>query len=168
MTTEQIDFMDEVSNPLDSVEDILAGQNWQFSRMTPDELMVDVSGRIGTYRMVFQWQEDFSAMQFTCHFDLIVPGMQRGVAAMALADINAGLWLGRFDLPSDTSVPCFRHTSLFRGQTQSSGAEHLQDLMDIALGECERYYALFQMLSEETHIDQSMIDLVLMDFGGEA
>ena len=56
--SEQEQMFEEISNPLDSVEDILAGQDWAFSRMNNDELMVDVSGKMGTYRMIFMWQDN--------------------------------------------------------------------------------------------------------------
>ena len=161
-------MFEEISNPLDSVEDILAGQEWAFSRMNPDELMVDVSGKLGTYRMVFLWQEEYSAMQFTCHYDVITPADSRDMMALALARVNSGLWLGHFDIPADTGGPCFRHTSLFRGQTQSSGADHLQDLMDIALAECERFYPMFQMLTHEDGMDPALLNLAVLDSAGQA
>ena len=31
---------EEVSNPLDGVEDLLASQNWTFNRMNRDELLL--------------------------------------------------------------------------------------------------------------------------------
>lgn len=161
-------MFEEISNPLDSVEDILAGQRWTFSRMNQDELMVDISGKLGTYRMVFMWQEDFSAMQFYCHYDIVVPSDRQDLLAIAMAKVNAGLWLGHFDIPSETGVPNFRHTSLFRGQTQSSGADHLEDLMDIALAECERYYPMFQVLSQHEDLDENQLSLALLDSAGEA
>jgi hypothetical protein len=137
--------------------------------MAPDELMVDVSGRLGNYRMVFQWQEDFNAMQFTCHFDLVVPGINRGMAALAVLNANAELWLGHFDLPDDTSVPCLRHTSLFRGQTHGSNADHVQDLMDIALAECERFYPMFQLLTNDYDVmDERQLTFATLDIAGEA
>lgn len=161
-------MFDEISNPLDSVEDILAGQNWAFSRMNHDELMVDVTGRLGTYRMIFMWQEEFSALQFYCHYDIVVPGCRQDLLAIAMNKVNAGLWLGHFDIPEDTGVPTFRHTSLFRGQTHSSGADHLQDLMEIALAECERYYPMFQIMSRDEDMDENQLSLALLDSAGEA
>lgn len=165
--SDQGEHIDDVTNPLDCVEDILAGQNWSFSRMNQDELMVDVSGKLGTYRMVMIWQEEFCAMQFTCHLDLIVPDDRRDLMALALARVNSGMWLGHFDLPQDTGVPCFRHTSLFRGQG-GSGADHMQDLMDIALNECERIYPTFTMLSDIYGMDENQLSLALSDTAGEA
>lgn len=166
--SEQELMFEEISNPLDSVEDILVSQEWAFSRMNNDELMVDVSGKLGTYRMVFMWQEEFSAMQFQCHYDIVVPRDRRDVLALALSRVNAEMWLGHFDIPEDTGVPRFRHTSLFRGQTQSSGADHLQDLMDIALAECERNYSMFQVLSQDETLDENQLNLALLDSAGQA
>lgn len=168
MLADQTELYEEISNPLDCVEDILAGQNWSFSRTNPDELMVDVSGRLGTYRMTLLWQEEYSAMQFFCHYDLVVTEDRRDLLALALARVNSGLWLGHFDIAPDTGVPCFRHTSLFRGQTGSSGADHLQDLMDIALNECERFYPMFHALAEISDLDESQLDLAVADIAGEA
>ena len=87
---------------------------------------VDVSGKLGTYRMVFLWQEEFSAMQFTCHYDMVLPGDTRDLVAIAMARVNAGLWLGHFDIAAENGVPRFRHTSLFRGQTQNRGNAAVQ------------------------------------------
>jgi hypothetical protein len=166
--TDQAELFDEITNPLDCVEDILAGQNWSFSRMNDAELMVDVSGKLGTYRMVLVWQEEYCAMQFTCHLDMIVPPDRRDLLAIALGRVNAAMWLGHFDIPDDTGVPCFRHTSLFRGQTGSTGADHLQDLMDIALNECERVYPTFTLLSDVCDFDENQLNLALSDTAGEA
>ena len=168
MMNEQTDVFDDFGNPLDSIEDILAGQNWSFSRMNNDELMVDVVGRLGTYRMVLLWQEEYCAMQFYCHYDITVAEDRRDLLSMALARVNAGLWLGHFDIPEDTGVPCFRQTSLMRGQSQNAGADHLQDLMDIALNECERYYPMFQILSENRDLNESLLNLAVVDSAGEA
>ena len=66
----QIDVFDDVSNPLDSVEEILSANDWSFDRMSEDELTVHISGKMGEYKMLFVWQEDYSAMQFCCEFDL--------------------------------------------------------------------------------------------------
>lgn len=161
-------MMEDTGNPLDSVEDILAGQNWSFSRMNNDELMVDVAGRLGTYRIVLLWQEEYGAMQFYCHFDMAIPGDRHAAVAMTLAPVNASLWLGHFDLPQDTGVPRFRHTSLMRGYDQNAGADHLQDLMDIAINECERYYPMFRILAESDEADSSLLSLAMADSIGEA
>lgn len=161
-------IFEDVSNPLDSVEDILTGNDWIFNRPNPDELTVHVTGKLGAYNLTFVWQEEYSAMQFCCEYDLRIPSEREDMTSKALRGINERLWLGHFDLLSHNKAPCFRHTSLFRGWTHTSGAEHVEDLVDIALAECERNYNLFNMLASSLYLDGAMLDLILSEEAGEA
>lgn len=161
-------MFEEISNPLDGVEEFLSGNDWIFNRTSTDELTVNVTGRAGTYRMAFIWQEEFSAMQFFCEYDLRIPKERQELTGQALRVINERIWLGHFDVPVDTGLPCFRHTSLFRGWTHSSNAEHVGDLVDIALSECERHHNIFRMLASSIGLDSDVMSLVLSDEAGQA
>ena len=168
-SAEELDPFDDVSNPLDSVEEILLNQDWVFDRPTDDELTVQVRGKMGVYDMRFEWQDDFSAMQFTCLFDMTIPKSRLGEAALTASAMNTDLWLGHFDIRPHNARPAFRHTTLFRGVTGASGAEHIEDLMDIALAECERYYAAFDLLSREAETTpHESLSLALLDTQGQA
>ncbi len=164
--SEQTDIFEDVSNPLDSVEEILCANDWIFDRMTEDELTVQITGKMGEYKLFFQWQEEYSAMQFCCQFDLDIHRDAMNDASKTMTAINSGLWLGHFDFREGTEIPCFRHTTLFRGMTQTSGAEHIQDLVDIALAECERFYPVFDIFSRGIPANDSDMKLALMQVAG--
>ncbi|MEC8664831.1 MAG: YbjN domain-containing protein [Pseudomonadota bacterium] len=166
--SEKLDIFSDVSNPLDSVEDVMASHDWTFDRPHPDELFVHVTGKRGQYRMTFLWQENFSAMQFFCEMDLTIPESHKTMAARALMAINQNLWLGHFDIPEDTNTPIFRHTTLFRGMNQTSGADHIADLIEISLAECERHFSVFHMLSSKIHMNDDVLVLAMADSEGEA
>ncbi len=155
-------------NPLDSVEDVLANQDWVFDRPTDDELSVVLSSRHGAYRITFVWQQEYSAMQFFCEFDMSVPAERRDSLARALQVVNARLWLGHFIIQENTGVPCFRHTCMFRGWTHSAGTDHVEDLVEVALAECDRYYNVFTMLSGTFSPDEALLALALSDSAGQA
>ncbi len=161
------DIFEDVSNPLDSVEEILCANDWVFDRVNEDELTVQVSGKMGDYKLFFSWQDDYSAMQFCCEYDLNIKPDAMDVAAKMMTSINSGLWLGHFDFRENTSVPCFRHTTLFRGMTQTSGADHMEDLVDIAIAECERFYMAFDVLGRGADRENDL-KLALMSAAGEA
>ena len=131
------------TNPLDILEELVTANEWRFDRASEEEMVVEISGRWCEYRLFFVWQEDLSAMYFSCLFDLRVPSHRRAQVAELLAIVNEKLWLGHFDLCSDELVPMFRHTILLRGATGAS-VEQLEDLVDIALCECERFFPAFQ------------------------
>ncbi len=156
------DIFEDVSNPLDSVEEILSANEWAFDRMGEDELTVQVTGKMGEYRLFFHWQEEFSAMRFCCQYDFDIRVDAMDDAARAMTDINSSMWLGHFAFRENSETPCFRHTALFRGQTQNSGAEHMEDMVDIALSECERYYPLFELLSRSKPASRDELDLAMM------
>ncbi|HRC26691.1 MAG TPA: YbjN domain-containing protein [Alphaproteobacteria bacterium] len=163
------DMLDEALNPIDCVEEITTGHCWTVSRANDDELHVHVTGRRDTYELTFLWQEEYGTLQLYCEYDLTIPEDNFGPAAMALMAMNAGLWVGHFDLPGDTRTPCFRHTCLFRGPVGAVGqGRHIEDLIDIALTECDRYYMAFHLLSAPTCRDGDSLSLALMDIAGES
>lgn len=168
MNTEQIDIFDDIGNPLDSVEDILSQNDWAFDRTADDEINVDVTGRMGNYRITFLWESEYSAMQICCLPDIIVARSELDLAAKTLTAINSGLWLGHFDIREDDRTPCFRHTSLFRGMACVSGADHIGDLIEIALQECERYYPALSLLSGSAPKTEQTLALALLDPKGES
>ncbi len=163
-----MEIFEDVSNPLDGLEDMLHGREWSFTRAHEDEIFVQISGRQCQYRMTFVWQEDHNAMQFFCEYDMSLPDKRQPMTAKALQAINERLWLGHFDIMEDTHTPCFRHTSLFRGSTHSSGADHIKDLIEIALNECERYDTVFLLLANSLYLDENLLELALCENEGRA
>ncbi len=163
-----LDTLEDIQNPLDNVEEILSAHNWVFNRMTNDELMVQVAGKSCSYRLFFIWQEDMNAMQFCCQYDMNIPSKRYEIAGTALMALNENLWMGHFDLPKDSGVPSFRHTCLFRGMNNTAGSEHIEDMMDISLAQCERYYPVFYLLSAANDTNDESLSLALMETAGES
>lgn len=167
MLAELEDFEDDI-NPLDSVEEIMAAHNWVFNRATDDKLVVTVSGKSCNYRLVFTWQEERNALQFCCQFDSPINKNNLDTAAKTLMNINENLWMGHFDILKITNIPRLRHTCLFNGIHSISGYDYIEELIDIALAQCERYYPVFHLLSFPRIANDDNLDLALMDISGEA
>jgi hypothetical protein len=121
-------------NPIDLVEEIVIANDWAHDRAGEDELVVEIPGRWCDYRLYFLWQEELTALHFSCGFDMKVP---------ALA--NERLWLGHFDLAAGDNSPSFRYAVLMRGLS-GVNSEQIEDLVDIAVSECERFYPAFQLV----------------------
>lgn len=171
MTQAQETQPSHVDNPLDHVEDVLTAHNWVFDRMNDEELIVDVIGRNCNYRVLFVWQDDMNALQFCVQYDLKIPHHRMNATANALMDINQSTWMGHFEISSETGKPAFRQTCLFRGIGGGSQAQNIEDLVDISLAQCERYYATFYVLANDNQNDLSNkaeLDLAMMDIAGES
>jgi hypothetical protein len=166
--TSSLELLEEENNPLDNVEDVLSANNWSFNRMTEDELVVNVTGRSGQYRLFFIWQDDMQALQFCAQYDLTVQENNLMSARVAISAINESMWMGHFDLPTNTCSPTFRYTCLFKGNASSAITEMVEDIVDISMAQCERYFSTFQMLSSANDVSDKNLSLALMETAGES
>jgi hypothetical protein len=162
-----VETSQSTNNPLDIVEEIVAANEWPFDRSSDDELIVEIGGRWCDYRLFFVWQPEISAMQFSCQFDMRVPAPRRPVVTELLAEVNGRMWLGHFDVCSDENTPMFRHATLLRG-ARGASVEQLEDLVDIALSECERYYPAFQFAIWGGKTAREAVAAAILDTMGEA
>lgn len=135
----------EIYHPLDLVEEIVAANDWRFERAVADELVADVSGQWADYSLMFGWRDDMRMMQFACACDLrISPERRQGLHEM-LALVNDQMPLGHFVVDADSNLLVFRHAVLMRGQA-SATVEQLEDLVECALSECDRFLPAFQYM----------------------
>jgi hypothetical protein len=167
MTTVALETASSIHNPLDIVEEIVSANEWPFDRASDDEMVVEIGGRWCDYRLYFVWQSEISAMQFSCQFDMKVQNHRRPAIHELLAEVNARMWLGHFDVCSDEHTPMFRQTTLLRG-SRGASVEQLEDLVEIALSECERFYPAFQFVIWGGKTPAEAVSAALLDTVGEA
>ena len=130
-------------NPLDLAEIVIMDRDWVFDRPADGELIAEVSGAWCNYRIWFTWQEDSGGLTLSCALDSKLPKQSVTKIHSLLALVNEKMWLGHFDISSEDGSVVFRHSLLLRDGAGTS-AEHLQQLLDIAISECDRFYPAFQ------------------------
>ena len=154
-------------NPLDILEQIIAANEWSFERRSDGEMAAEAPGKWCDYGLYFSWSSEISAMHFSCAFDLKVPPEGRAKLFELLALANEKLWIGHFGLESEEGVPVFRHSVLLRGAPGAS-AESLEDMVDIALTECERFFPAFQFVLWGGKAPADALQAAMLDCVGEA
>ena len=138
--------MDNFSlNPIDVVEEVIYSKKWTFSRADDYELVAEIASKWCQYRFYFTWSEQIRAISLTVTFDLRFPQAKMKDAHELLALINEKLWIGHFDITSKNGIPAFRHTVLSLSGDQVLHHQ-LEDLVDIAIYECEKYYPAFELV----------------------
>ncbi len=155
------------ANPLDIIEQVIAANDWAFDRRNDSEMAAEAPGKWCDYGLYFSWSREISAMHFTCAFDLKVPEKQRGALYELLALANERLWIGHFGMDSDDGMPLFRHSVLLRGASVAS-AESLEDMVDIAITECERFYPAFQFVLWGGKSPADAMQAAMLECVGEA
>ena len=144
-------------NPIDIVEEVIYEKKWSFSRADEYELVADISSKWCQYRLYFTWSENIRAISFTITFDLKFPQSKISKAYELIGLINEKLWLGHFDITSKNGIPAFRHTILSNADSDFLHKK-LENLVDIAIYECEKYYPSFQqVLFDEIEPSESLL-----------
>ncbi len=152
-----MDIENLLLNPIDIVEEVIYEKKWSFSRADEYELVADISSKWCQYRLYFTWSENISAISFTITFDLKFPQTKMNKAYELIGLINEKLWLGHFDITSKNGIPAFRHTILSDANNDFLHKK-LENLVDIAIYECEKYYPSFQqVLFDEVKPSKSLI-----------
>lgn len=160
-------FLETSSNPLDTLEELVSAHDWSFDRHSECELMVQVGGRWCDYHMYVVWDREMSAMFVSCQLDQRVPETKRGSVYELLANVNEDLWLGHFDFVQVDATTMYRHAIPMRGAAGLS-AEQLEDLVDVAIHECERFYPALQLVVWGGRSVSDAVKVARMDTRGEA
>ena len=130
-------------NPIDIVEDVIHQKKWNFSRAADHELVAEISSQWCSYRLYFTWSENINALSLSITFDIRFPETKLNMAYELLGLINENLWIGHFDITSKNGIPAFRHTILSNSDNDFLHKK-LENLVDISIYECEKYYPSFQ------------------------
>jgi len=158
---------DEIANPIDLIEQVASAHGWSFDRGGEDEMSIEIAGQWSDYRLFFSWLDDLCAIHFACAFDMNVPDHRRGSINELLVRINERMAVGHFDLWAERGLPVFRQSTLLRGAS-GIAVEQIEDLIDIALAESERFYPAFQYVVWGGKTPTEAVDAALIETVGEA
>lgn len=157
---------DVTDHPIDVVEHFASVKEWVFDRRSDEEVAIEAPGSWCDYGLFFAWSEELRALHFSCAFDMRVPAKARGQIYELLAHLNERLWIGHFALWMDEGVPMFRHT--VQVPDRAASRQTVEELIDIAVGECERFYPAFQFVIWGGKSAREAIQAAMLDVMGEA
>ena len=167
MTSTQIATETAPKNPLDLAEQLIMDREWLFDRPMDDELVAEVQGSWCNFRIWFTWQPELNVVIFSCAYDTKIPKKERTKIFPLLAAVNEKMWLGHFDLGAEDGMIMFRHALLLRGGIGAT-PEQMEDLIDIAMNECNRFYPAFQSVLWGGNTPEEALEIAMLDTVGEA
>ena len=129
--------------------------------------MAEIASKWCQYRFYFTWSEQIRAISLTVTFDLKFPHAKIKDAQELLALINEKLWIGHFDITSKNGIPAYRHTVLSFPEDEVLHHQ-LENLVDIAIYECEKFYPAFQLVLFEDSDPSKALAISTFDTIGAA
>ena len=156
------------NNPLDMAEELAEARGWKFTREDEDFLTIAIQGMKESYDICMEWQDEFSSLLFACTIPLEISEKHYESAARTLEQVNQNMWLGHFDLSNKGKYPTFRHTLLFRMIPSGLAVDIVNDVIEIALAECNRFYTTFQLVQAGDVRLQDNLHAAVFETVGEA
>ncbi|QOG18289.1 MULTISPECIES: YbjN domain-containing protein [Bradyrhizobium] len=159
--------IDSRNHPLAVVEDIAASNNWPFERSGEDELTIVSKGQWTDYQISFTWMGEIEALHLACAFDMKIPLARRGEVQRLVAAVNEQLWIGHFDLWTNTGMIMHRQALVLPGGLTASTAQ-CEAMLAGAIHACERYFPAFQFVVWAGKTTAQAMDAAMFDTVGEA
>lgn len=154
-------------NPIDTVEQLIAEQDWPFERCGDGDLAVCVSGSWCDYNLAFARCVEMQTLTVSAAFDFRVPRPRRSELCMLLALVNERLALGHFDLAASEGTILYRHGVPLGGGART-GSGQCEQMLQAALDACERFYPAFQFVLWGGKSAEDALAGAILDCRGEA
>jgi hypothetical protein len=146
MTATEHFLESEDLHPIDIVEHLAEFHEWDFDRVADDQIAMAVEGQWRTYSITLAWSDYDETLRLICTFEMEPPEDKLAKLYEALNRINDAVWSGAFTYWHEQRLMVFRYGLVLAGG-QIAGGEQLGRLISSAVGNCERYYPAFQLVS---------------------
>jgi hypothetical protein len=131
-------------HPIDIVEDLAAHHDWEFDRVTDDQIAMAVEGQWRTYSLTLAWSAQDETLRLICTFEMEPPEDRLPVVYDILNRCNDMVWTGAFTYWAEQKLMVWRYGLCLAGG-QMAGAEQIDRLISSAVLAAERFYPAFQL-----------------------
>jgi len=169
---DQHDQEHDAAAPIDMLEAYFAAHGWEHERHD-EEIVATVKGSWTTYELRAMWREDDSVLQFLAFPDIKVADDRRAAVYEAMGLVNEQLWIGHFELWSNSGILLYRHAAMIDGDPGGEGEGTMslpavELLVESAIDECERFYPVFQFVLWGGKTPKDALAAALVETQGEA
>lgn len=167
MEHDEFEEHDHDAEPLDMLASYFEANGWACQHSGEDEIAATMQGSWAEYELRAIWREEDQVLQLLALPDIRVTDDKRGAIYEAIGLINEQLWIGHFELWSNSGVVLFRHGALLSGGDTLT-LDQAQVLVEAAIDECERFYPVFQFVLWGGKTPAEAIAASMIETRGEA
>ena len=144
-------FDNEDGDPIDIVETLAEHYDWDFDRITEDQIAVAIEGRWRTYAVTLSWCSFDESLRIICSFEMSPPEEKITKLLETLNLANNKVWNGSFVFVEKQNLMIFRYGMNLAGGARAS-ATQIDSLVENAIVASEQFYPAFQLTcwSDET------------------
>ncbi|MDE3238448.1 MAG: YbjN domain-containing protein [Paracoccaceae bacterium] len=154
-------------HPIDIVETLAEHHEWDFDRITDDQIAMAVEGQWRTYSITLAWSAPDETLRLICTFELEPPDHRMAELYETLNRVNDLCWAGAYTYWADQKLMVWRYGLVLAGG-QGAGPEQIDRLISTAVVSAERFYPAFQLVSWADRTPAEAMQVAIAEAYGRA
>lgn len=138
-------FFEDDIHPIDIVENLAARHEWDFDRISDEQIAMAVEGQWRTYSLTLAWSAFDETLRLICTFDMDPPEDKLPGVYELLNSVNDQCWAGAFTYWAEQKLMVYRYGLVLAGG-QDAAPEQIDTMISAAVMSGERYYPAMQLL----------------------
>ena len=142
--SEQFQSVEDL-HPIDIVETLAEHHEWDFDRITDDQIAMAVEGQWRTYSITLAWSHSDETLRLIGTFEMDPPEGKMPALYETLNHANDLCRAGAFTYWHAQRLMVWRYGLVLAGG-QMAGPEQINTLISTAVAAAERFYPAFQLV----------------------
>ncbi|MCX8508256.1 MAG: YbjN domain-containing protein, partial [Rhodobacteraceae bacterium] len=154
-------------HPIDIVETLAQAHDWDFDRVTDDQIAMAVEGQWRTYSLTLAWSARDETLRLISTFEMDPPTEKLPALYEILNRANDMVWSGGFTFWAEQRLMVWRYGLVLAGG-QIATPEQIDRLISQAVLAAERFYPAFQLVCWGDDSPERALDVAISDAYGRA
>lgn len=154
-------------HPIDIVETLAEHHEWDFDRVTDDQIAMAVEGQWRTYSLTLAWSAQDETLRLICTFELDPPAEKLPNLYEVINKANDLVWTGAFTFWTEQRLMVWRYGLVLSGN-HIAGPEQIDRMISQAVLAAERFYPAFQLVSWGDDSPEKALDVAIAEAYGRA
>ncbi|QFT57448.1 hypothetical protein FIU94_01315 [Sulfitobacter sp. THAF37] len=160
-------YLEEDIHPIDIVENLAAHHEWDFDRISDEQIAMAVEGQWRTYSITLAWSAFDETLRLICTFDMDPPEHALPGVYELLNSINDQCWAGSFTYWAEQKLMVYRYGLVMAGG-QDASAGQIDMMITAAVMSAERYYPALQLLIWGDRTPRDALQVAIAEAYGHA
>jgi hypothetical protein len=160
-------YLEDDIHPIDIVETLAAHHDWDFDRISDEQIAMAVEGQWRTYSLTLAWSAFDETLRLICTFEMEPPEEKLPQLYELLNDINDQCWAGAFTYWPEQKLSVFRYGLVLSGGHVAS-PDQIDTMISAAVLSAERYYPAMQLLIWGDRTPRQALQVAIAEAYGRA
>ncbi len=154
-------------HPIDVVETLAQAHDWDFDRVTDDQIAMVVEGQWRTYSITLAWSAQDETLRLISTFEMDPPQGREAALYDLLNRVNDQVWTGAFTLWPEQKLMVWRYGLVLAGG-QIASPEQIDRLIGAAVVAAERFYPAMQLTCWGDEAPETAMKVAIAEAYGRA